>query len=152
MEGRGEKGCMTSTVPEEWMFNKHLMDDKYGAHFESETILPLLSEKGFRVFPINSMCINRVLLFSHQVLPDCLPLLGLKHTRVPCPSLSPEFAQTQVHLLCRILTLGPIYNQIHNGAPYFTNISLWGKKLEFKSTSLVRTWALFQFTQLCNAT
>ena len=55
-------------------------------------------------------------------------------------------------LLCRILTLGPIFNQIHSGAPYFTNNSLWGNKLEFKSTRLVQTQALLQFTQLSNAT
>lgn len=38
----GEGGYMTSA---EWMFNKDLMDEEYGAHFGIKTILHLLSEK-----------------------------------------------------------------------------------------------------------
>ena len=38
----GEGGYMTRT---EWMFNKDLMDEEYGAHFGIKTILHLLSEK-----------------------------------------------------------------------------------------------------------
>ena len=32
-----------------------------------------------------------------SVMSDSLRPQGLKHTRLPCPSLSPEFAQTHVH-------------------------------------------------------
>ena len=32
-----------------------------------------------------------------SVMSDSLQPHGLQHTRIPCPSLSPEFAQTHVH-------------------------------------------------------
>ena len=37
------------------------------------------------------------LLFSCPVMPDCLRLHGLQHTRPPWPSPSPKFAQVHVH-------------------------------------------------------
>ena len=37
------------------------------------------------------------LLFSHEVMSDSLQSHERQHTRFPCPSLSPEFAQTHVH-------------------------------------------------------
>ena len=37
------------------------------------------------------------LLFSHSVVSNSLWPHGLQHTRLPCPSLSPEPAQTHVH-------------------------------------------------------
>ena len=36
-------------------------------------------------------------LFNHSVVLDSLPPSGLQHTRFPCPSSLPEFAQTHVH-------------------------------------------------------
>ena len=39
------------------------------------------------------------LLFNHKVLSDSLQSHRLKHARLPCPSLAPEFAQTHVHLV-----------------------------------------------------
>ena len=36
-------------------------------------------------------------LFNHSVVSDSLPRSGLQHTRFPCPSSLPEFAQTHVH-------------------------------------------------------
>ena len=38
-----------------------------------------------------------MLLFSHLVLSNSLWPHELQHSRLPCPSLSPEFAQTHVH-------------------------------------------------------
>ena len=38
-----------------------------------------------------------LLLFSHSVVSNSLWPHGLQHTTLPCPSLSPEFAQTHVH-------------------------------------------------------
>ena len=38
-----------------------------------------------------------LLLFSCQVVSDCLQPHGLQHARLPCPSLSPGVAQTHVH-------------------------------------------------------
>ena len=35
--------------------------------------------------------------FSHSVMSHSLRLHGLQHARLPCPSPSPEFAQTHVH-------------------------------------------------------
>ena len=40
---------------------------------------------------------NGLLFFSHSVMSDSLQPHGLQHARPPCPSLSPEFAQTHVH-------------------------------------------------------
>ena len=37
-----------------------------------------------------------LMLFSHSVVSDSLQLHGLQHTRLPCPSPSPKFAQTHV--------------------------------------------------------
>ena len=37
------------------------------------------------------------LLFSCEVVSDSLGLCGLQHPRLPCPSLSLEFAQIHVH-------------------------------------------------------
>ena len=36
-------------------------------------------------------------LFSHSVMSDSLWPHGLQYTRLPCPSPSPEFAQTHIH-------------------------------------------------------
>ena len=41
----------------------------------------------------------RILLFSHSVMSGSLRRYGLQHARLPCPSLSPELAQTHVHRL-----------------------------------------------------
>ena len=41
--------------------------------------------------------LKHLLLFSHSVVSNSLQPHGLQHTRLPCPSLSPEFAQTHVH-------------------------------------------------------
>ena len=38
-----------------------------------------------------------LLLFSRSIMSDSLWPHGLQHTRLPCPSPSPEFAQTHVH-------------------------------------------------------
>ena len=38
-----------------------------------------------------------LLLFSHSVVSNSLWLHGLQHARLPCPSPSPEFAQTHFH-------------------------------------------------------
>ena len=56
-----------------------------------------------------------LLFFSHSVVSSSLWPHGLQHARLPCPSLSPEFAQTHVHwwlamsskhlVLCRPLLL-----------------------------------------------
>ena len=35
--------------------------------------------------------------FSHSVVSDCLQPRGLQHTRLPCPTPTPEIAQTHVH-------------------------------------------------------
>ena len=35
--------------------------------------------------------------FSHFVMSDSLQPHGLQHTRLPCPSPTPEVAQTHVH-------------------------------------------------------
>ena len=35
--------------------------------------------------------------FSHSVVSDCLQPHGLQHTRFPCPTPTPEVAQTHVH-------------------------------------------------------
>ena len=57
-----------------------------------------------------------LLLFSGSAMSTSLWPHGLQHTRLPIPSLSPEFAQTQVHgsvmpsnhlILCRPLLLPP---------------------------------------------
>ena len=45
----------------------------------------------------NWCCCSTVLLFSRSVMSDSLHLHELQHTRPPCPSLSPELAQTHVH-------------------------------------------------------
>ena len=39
----------------------------------------------------------QLFLFSHSVVSDSLWPMDCKHARLPCPSLSPEFAQTHVH-------------------------------------------------------
>ena len=36
-------------------------------------------------------------MFSHEVVSDSLQLHGLQHSRLSCPSVSPEFDQTHVH-------------------------------------------------------
>ena len=41
--------------------------------------------------------LNRIIQFGHSVVSDSLRPHGLQHTRPPCPSLTPEFAQTHVH-------------------------------------------------------
>ena len=50
-------------------------------------------------FPNNSydLASALLLLFSCSVMSNSLRPHGLQHARLPCPSLSPRFAQTHVH-------------------------------------------------------
>ena len=48
---------------------------------------------------------QELLLFSCQVTSDSLPPYRLQHARLPCPSLSPEFAQTRLHWVCDAIQL-----------------------------------------------
>ena len=42
-------------------------------------------------------CLFSSVQFSHSVMSDSLQPHGLQHARVPCPSPTPELAQTHVH-------------------------------------------------------
>ena len=54
-----------------------------------------------------------MLLISRSAVSDALQPHGLQHARLPCPSLSPEFAQTHVANIWRSLnsTTTAIYNR-----------------------------------------
>ena len=60
---------------------------------------------------------NGLLLFSHSIVSDSLQPHGLQHARPPCPSLSPEFAQTHVHWVSD--TLQPSYPLSSPSPPAF---------------------------------
>ena len=46
---------------------------------------------------ITAWLIIYLLLFSHSVVSSSLRPHGLQHTKLPCPSLSPEFPQIHAH-------------------------------------------------------
>ena len=44
-----------------------------------------------------------LLLFSHSVVFDSSRPHGLRHARLPCPSPSPEFAETHIHQVGNVI-------------------------------------------------
>ena len=60
--------------------------------------------------------ISILLLFSHSVVSESLQPHGLQPTRFPCPSLSPEFAQTYVHWVSDATQIShPFHTLLHIG-------------------------------------
>ena len=57
------------------------------------------NQRLFRFFTTLLPTIPMLLLFSHSVVSNSLWSHGLQHARHSCPSPSPKFAQTHVHLV-----------------------------------------------------
>ena len=53
--------------------------------------------KRMKMIPWCLNCSSLLWLFSRSVMSDSLWPRGLQHARIPCPSLSPEFAQVHVN-------------------------------------------------------
>ena len=92
------------------------------------------------------------LLFSHSVLSDSLQLCGLQHTRLPCPSPSPEFAQTHVHWVSDAIqpshplsspSLPAFHLSQHQGLFQWVNSSYQGAKLLVSASASVNIQGWF---------
>ena len=74
---------------------------------------------------ISMVRINGMLLLSCWVMPDPLQPHGQQHARLPCPSHSPEFAQTHVPWVSDAIS------RSGETGPFCLISSLWGKHSAF---------------------